>query len=80
MKHVANKNEQIARRMPPVVVMPRSQGVYRRMHAFLLQDPWDKALRAVCGVSLRVKGIPMHCVTFLASQSAMPLSRPCGTC
>ena len=56
MNRVAVKNAMIARRATPVVLNVRGQGAQRRKRAFLTQPARDKALRAVCGVRLLVKG------------------------
>ena len=79
MNRVAVKNEMIARRTTQVVLDVRSQGVQHRERSFLMQPLRDKALRAVCGVKLLVKGMAINFVTFLASHPAKSLSRPCGT-
>jgi hypothetical protein len=79
MNRVAVKNETIARRTTQVVLDVRSQGVQRRKHSFLTQPILDKALRAICGVKLLVKGIAINFKAFLASHPAKPLSQPCGT-
>jgi hypothetical protein len=75
---VVVKNEMIARRATPVVVILRSQGAQHSKRSFLTQPGWDKALRAACGVRLLVKGVAINFVAFLASHPAKPLSRPCG--
>ena len=79
MNRVAVKNEMIARRTTQVVLDVRSQGVQRRERSFLTQPLRDKALRAICGVKLLVKGMAINFEVFLASHPAKPLSRPCGT-
>jgi len=53
--------------------------VQRRERPFLTQPLRDKALRAICGVKLLVKGMAINFEVFLASHPAKPLSRPCGT-
>ena len=78
MNRVAVKNEIIARRTTQVVVVLRSQGVQRCECSFLTQPIRDKALRAICGVRLLVKGMAINFEVFLASHPAKPLSRPCG--
>ena len=79
MSRVAIKNEMIARRTTPVVVILRSQEVQRRKHSFLMQPFGTATLRAVCFVRLLVKGMAINFVAFLASHPAKPLSQPCGT-
>jgi hypothetical protein len=79
MNRVAIENGMIARRMPQVVVILRSQGVQQRKRSFSIQPLWDRALRAVCGVRLLIKGIAINFAVFLASHPAKPLLRPCGT-
>ena len=79
MSHIAIKNEMIARRTTSVVVILRSQGVQRRKRSFLMQPGGTRALRAVCGVRLLVKGMAINFEAFLASHTAKPLSQPCRT-
>jgi hypothetical protein len=75
MSRVAIKNEMIARRTTPVVVVLRSQEVQRRKHSFLMQPEGTVTLRAVCDVGLLVKGMTINFEAFLASHPAKPLSR-----
>ncbi|MEQ1673494.1 MAG: hypothetical protein ABL865_00425 [Candidatus Nitrotoga sp.] len=79
MNRVADKKWMIARRATPVVVILRYQGAQHSECLFLSQPTRALALRAVCGVRFLAKGITIRVVTFLASHSAKPNARPCGT-
>lgn len=69
MNRVANKNEGIAGRMPPVASLTQSRGMQRRTRRCFVATRWGRALRMVRG---SVQGIVMHIVT---QQHPLPQRR-----